>query len=308
MVRLLLKKTLRDLHRGLATYLICIVVVAMGFAGYCVMSVASDHLTASQAYLYRESRFSEVFVKVYEAPKAAERELEKIVGVREANGRLVETVRVSGLREKEREVELQLISTQEGGLNFPLIYQGTAAGSDRREAVIGDAFMKAWKLKPGDTLTLLIRGQEVPVEVAGSGISPENIYMVKSIVDMLPDPYSYDAAFLSYEQLGQILGKEGRANDFVLTLDPGVQLSDVKDEIEEVLKPYGCYSVVDRSEQVSASLLDSELTQIGRMSKVVPFMFLFVAAIILYISLNRLISQQRVQVGTLMALGFSRKR
>jgi putative ABC transport system permease protein len=50
-----------------------------------------------------------------------------------------------------------------------------------------------------------------------------------------------------------------------------------------------------------------EIDQVGRMSTAIPFVFLAVAAVILYITLLRLVEQQRTQAGTLMALGLSRR-
>ncbi|MDF1667807.1 MAG: FtsX-like permease family protein, partial [Planctomycetota bacterium] len=56
----------------------------------------------------------------------------------------------------------------------------------------------------------------------------------------------------------------------------------------------------------SASFLRDELKGLQTQSKVVPFLFLGVAALVLNVLLGRIVKQQRVIIGTLKALGYSR--
>ncbi|MBS6396083.1 MAG: ABC transporter permease [Clostridiales bacterium] len=303
MVKLFLLKMLRDIRRSAAAYGICMIVVAIGFCGYCVLSVASDHLILSRDILYQESAFADGFAEVYEAPQWVETKLEQLPGIEKAKARIVKEARLTGT---EDEVSLKLISYQEDGLNIPMLFQGIHAGSGVMQVVPGNAFLQARGLKTGDRIGILISGRQTELEITGGGISPENIYMVKNIVEMLPDAASYDAGFVSYETMEKLYGMEQMANNFVFTLKSGYEFSDVKQQVEELLAPYGCYRVYSREEHLSASMLDTELAQLGKAAGAMPFLFLFVAAIILYITMHRMIEQQRIQIGTMAALGVSR--
>ena len=84
-------------------------------------------------------------------------------------------------------------------------------------------------------------------------------------------------------------------------------MEDVKEEVETLLDPYGCYRVYGRKDQTSASIMESELEQLDAMAAVVPVLFLAVAAIILYITMHRMMDQQRIQIGTMRAMGIPRK-
>ena len=83
------------MRKSLAAYLICVLVVGVGFCGYCVLSVAADHLTASQKALYESSAFADGFAEVHEAPAAMSRRLEQIPGIGQAGGRIVKEVRLA---------------------------------------------------------------------------------------------------------------------------------------------------------------------------------------------------------------------
>ena len=97
------------------------------------------------------------------------------------------------------------------------------------------------------------------------------------------------------------------ANSFLIRLTGGTAWDDVEDEVEQVLKPYGLISHNAREDEMAVSMLEEEIKQLERMSGVVPFLFLAVAVVILYITLSRMVEQQRTQIGTLMALGIPKK-
>lgn len=303
MVKLLLLKMLRDIRRSLSTYLVCILILAIGFTGYSVLSIATIQLASSRDYFFEITAFSEVFAEIQEAPVAIARRLEQIEGVEQATGRIVKTVPLAG--GGENAPELKLYSYSENSLNRPLLTRGALPAEGEDALLLGDGFYEAHGLSIGDTVPLQVSGRVSRLAVAGSGISPESIYMVKSIIDMLPDSAQYDAAFVRTEVMEQLFGMEGTVNDFVLTLTPGTLLNDVEEEIRQVLRPYGCYRVYDRDSQLSTSILKMEIDNIEKVASVIPFLFLGIAAVILYITLSRLIERHRTQIGTLMALGLT---
>lgn len=295
-------KMLRDLRKSASAYLICVLVIIVGFAGYSLLGVVSEQLVQSRDYFFTTTRFPQVFAEIQEAPADVVRRLEKIQGVRSAQGRLVKTVRVAD-SDQGSDAELLVASIEPEGLGVPLLSQGSLPPKGSRELVLGDGFFKAHGFKTGEEIGLVISGRPVAFTVSGSGISPENIYMIKTMSDMLPNPAQYDAAFLDYDSMAQAFHLEGRVNNFVMTLEEGYSAKDLELQIKEVLKPYGCYRVYGRDKQLSASMLQAELDQLARMANVLPLLFLSITGVILYIALHRLIEQQRTQIGTLMALG-----
>ena len=305
MVRLLLKKLLRDMAKSGVTYGICVLIVAVGLCGFSVLSICAKNLEGSRDDFFIQTAFPDVFCEVAQAPLTVVKQLQFLPGVARAEGRLIKTVRLAG--EGENPPQLKLFSIVEGGLAQPLLSQGQFPQAGARQAVLGDGFFAAHQLSLGDELALVIEGRTETLSVCGSGISPENIYMVKNIAELMPDYYAYDAAFISYQTMSRLFEAESLVNEFVLTLLPHTEFEDIKEEIEQILDPYGCYSVYERADQFSVAILQMEIDQVGRMSTAVPFVFLAVAAIILYIALLRLVEQQRTQAGTLMALGLGQR-
>jgi putative ABC transport system permease protein len=305
MVRLLSKKLLRDMAKSGVTYGICVLIVAIGLCGFSVLSICAANLTEARDGFFAQTAFPDVFAEVRQAPLDAARRLEALPGVLKAQGRLTQTVRLAG--GGENPPQLKLFSVGEGGLARPLLSRGQFPQEGARQLAPGDGFFAAHQLALGDEITLVIGGRAETFSVCGSGISPENIYMVKNIAELMPDYYAYDAAFISYRTMSRLFAQEGLANEFLLTLLPGLEFKDIKRDIEAVLEPYGCYSVYKGADQFSVAILQMEIDQVSRMAAAIPFVFLAVAAVILYITLLRLVEQQRVQAGVLLALGFSRR-
>ena len=307
MVKLLLQKMLRDMKKSMAAYGICLLIVAVGFCGYCLMSVAEDHLTASRDLLYERSSFADGFAEVQEAPAAITDKLKKIPGITDANARIVKEVRIKEAdgEQGNNTARLKLISYEKGGSDVPMLFQGMDAGDGDLQMVAGNAFLEARGYSPGQKIRVMVSGKETEFEITGGGISPENIYIIRNIVEMYPNPYNYDVGFVSRRTMENLYGMQDMANSFTFTLQPGYEVDDVKDQVEELLKPYGCYSVYGREDHQSASMLNSELNQLEEMAILLPFLFLFVAAVVLYITMHRLIDQQRIQIGTMLSLGIT---
>lgn len=303
MKTMLWKKMLRDMKRSWSTYMLCIVIVAVGFCGYSVLELASENLARSEEYFFQVTEFCQGFAVVEKAPEAVAKSLERINGVAKAEGRLEKTISVTGY---DREVQLKLVSLHSKGMNQPLLSKGSLPVG--KCLVLGDAMSKARGLKPGQTMTLVINGKHVELEISGIGITPENIYMIKDMGEMFPSPETYDAGFMDYDTMSALFSESGMVNAFLFQLEPGVVWADVEEQIEDELAPYGCYQLYGSEDQLSVSMLNEELTQLDKMSGVVPFLFLFVAAVILYITLSRLVDQQRIQIGTLLAMGISMKK
>ncbi|WP_312642879.1 FtsX-like permease family protein [Hydrogenoanaerobacterium sp.] len=300
MVKYLFLKMLRDIQKSAASYLVAAMIVAVGFAGYSVLSIAAGQLEQSKQYFFKVTSFADAFAEVQQAPLSVTRKLEQIEGIKQAQGRLVKTVQVAGMGQ---DTELRLLSIEQGGLNLPLLSRGSLPWAGERQIVLGDGFSKGHGLSAGDTVELAVGGRKTSFEVTGSGISPENIYMIKNINELLPTPETYDAAFMDYRTMARLFSMEGRTNNIVFTLEHGVEFADVEDAVKQLLKPYGCYRVYENKDELSVSVLEMELEQLNKVTTVIPFMFLFISAIILYITLHRLIEQQRTQIGTMMAMG-----
>lgn len=301
MIEMLIKKMLRDMKRSLSAYLVCMVIVTVGFVGYGVCLVSLDALEEAKLRFFEETAFCDGFAEVVRAPLFMEEELEKLPHVMQVEGGISQTVPVRGVESEEAECKLLSISAD--GMNQVYLYGGRRPEPGRAEIIVGKGFFQGNGLQMGEDLSLSVNGVTRQYTICGCGISPENMYLVKNLAEMLPSMAKYDAAFMDYDTMAGMFQMEGMANRFLFRMEPGHSFEEIREQVEDVLAPYGVSSTYVSEDDLSVTMVSQELDQLRQMAVYFPVLFLGVAAVILYIMLHRLIGQQRTQIGTLMALG-----
>jgi len=97
----------------------------------------------------------------------------------------------------------------------------------------------------------------------------------------------------------------GAFNSVILTLAPGTTPGPVKKELDRILAPYGALVAFDRSEHVSAKLIDDRISMLRGFAIAFPIIFLAIAAFMTSAALTRLVRLQRQQIAQLKAFGYS---
>lgn len=85
--------------------------------------------------------------------------------------------------------------------------------------------------------------------------------------------------------------------------DAGQKLSDAAETIEEMTET--SVYVLDRNTNVGYASLDSSSDIVQGISKVFPAFFLLIAALVCITTMTRMVDEERTQIGTLKALGYS---
>lgn len=86
--------------------------------------------------------------------------------------------------------------------------------------------------------------------------------------------------------------------------DAETKLADAKKELEKIEKP--TWYVLDRTANTGYSSYEQDTERISNIGKVFPIVFFIVATLISLTSMTRMVEEQRVQIGTLKALGYSK--
>jgi putative ABC transport system permease protein len=300
------RKVLRDLQRLWAQVLAIALVLAAGVATLILGNGAYSSLHDTRARYYEENRFADVFSDVTRAPRALLAEVEEIEGVLDAEGRIVELglLDLDGM-EEPGSVQFVSLPGNGGGLNRLYLRLGRLPDpQSAREIAISDGFAKAHGLGPGDTLPVLMNGQRRELLVTGVALSPEFIYALGP-GQMMPDPRRFGVVWAPRASLEAAFDLEGAFSNVVLKLAPGANPDRVIETLDRLTAPYGGFGASPRRDQISHAFLDAELKQLSAMVKVLPPIFLLVAAMLVNMTLSRLIRLEREQIGLLKAIGYS---
>lgn len=301
---ILFKKMYRDIRHSMLSYIACAIIIMIGLMTYTSMMMARDNLISARDEFYTEQNFADGYIKLTGAPSNIVDRVSKIKGISHAEGRIIKDVRVIFENEK-RNVSLRLVSgINDGTINKTKILEGRLPLQGEPSAVIGTKFYKARRLHPGSVLIIASEGRKIELNVSGSGQSPEFVFAIKNNLDMLPDPETFEIAYVDKALAEQITGMQGKINDIVFKMDGSRDYKDIEREIKDDLRAYGIENVFAKKDQPSNSMLNEEFKQLEKSSQTIPVIFLMVAAIILYIMLKRLVEQQRGQIGIMKAFGY----
>lgn len=303
-IRPLRRKVLRDLRRLWGQALAIALVLAAGVATLILGNGAHSALSETRDRYYDEFRFADLFTDVVRAPLTLVKDVFEIDGVLQVEPRIVKLGRpeIEGMAEP---ASVLLVSLPEkDGLNRLHLREGHLARAEMsNEAVVSQDFATMHNLRQGSRLTVVMNGKRRNLAVTGVALSPEFIYALGP-GEMMPDPRRFGVIWLPRPTLELAFDLKGAFSNLVLRLAPGASERAAIAKLDHMTAPYGGGGATGRSEQTSHAFLDAELKQLGAMVKVLPPIFLLVAAMLVHMTLSRLIALEREQIGLLKALGY----
>ena len=192
----------------------------------------------------------------------------------------------------------------EAQLNKVVLRSGRMIDPKREdEVLVSEAFAQEHGLTPGSRLSANLNGIKRSLKIVGLVLSPEHIYSI-SPGEMLPDSVRFGVVWIGRDQLAAAFGLQGAFNEVLARLDRSANEKEVIRQIDLLLDQYGGVGAYGLSEHVSDQFLTNELDQLDTMTRILPPIFLAVAAFLLNVVLSRLIDTEREQIGLLKSFGY----
>lgn len=301
------KKALRDLRRLWAQALAIALVMAAGVATLILGVGAHSSLYETREAYYERNRFADVFANVTRAPEALAEEIARIDGVGAVETRIskIALLDLPDMREPASAILVSVPDIGEQRLDLITLRTGRLPmAGDEREVVVSEPFAQAHGYTVGSSFAAILNGRKRDLRVVGTALSPEFIYTLGPW-DLMPDDRRFGVVWMSRETLASAYDLSGAFSSVHLRLLRGASEAAVIEALDRLLAPYGGSGAHGREDQLSHAFLDAELMQLEAMSRILPPIFLVVAAFLVNMTLARLITLEREQIGLLKALGYS---
>jgi putative ABC transport system permease protein len=302
------RKLLRDIGRMWAQALAIALVMASGVATLILAVGAQHSLVETREAYYERYRFADVFAHVTRAPRLLESQMLQISGVAAVELRIAKyaLLDIEGFVQPASGLVLSLPDHRESRLNRLYLRAGRLPEPGRAdEVVVNEAFAKAHAFSVGATFKAILNGRKRILTIVGIALSPEFIYAVGP-GDFVPDDKRFADMWMSEKALAALFDLTGAFNNVSVKLLKGASERGVIGKLDTLLDRYGGTGAYGRKDQFSHAFLDSELEQLGVMARIIPPVFLAVAAFLINMTLSRLIALEREQIGLLKALGYAR--
>lgn len=298
------KKLFRELWELKGQVIAISLVLAAGIATYVMAAATLDSLQTTQAKLYREFRFPEIFANLKRAPESIADRLAAVPGIRDIDTRVVAPATME-LEGYDRPINGQIVGLNETPLlNLLHLRSGRYPESgSSSEIIVSDGFAIAHGIREG-TLLVTVNGHQRRMTIVGVASTPEFLYQLAP-GSLVPDFANYVIVWMNRRPLEAAYNMTGAFNQVAARLEPGASLNDAIDAWDAILEPYGALGAYGRADQLSHRFLTEEFRQLEQMVTLFPVIFLSVAAFLLNVVLGRLMATQRGQIAILKAFGYT---
>jgi len=328
------RKLLRDMGNSKAQFGAVAAVIALGIATFAGVYASYLNLHVSYEYTYDTLRMGDYFITVDYLPERAVREMDELPGVH-AEGQVVGNVKLDIQTAGGERVEARVVSLPSDARpqvsNVKIEAGDYFSPGNRRELLLPPLFAEYHQLEPGDSLTIEHGGSKTSYRVAGIATHPEYLWVSKSAEELVATAKTFGVIFMPQQRAEELFGMQGMVNQIGLAFDDGVAVEETIEQVKRILTRHGIKRftskddevtvaarkidivqgvrtayMVPREDQLSYNLLKADLEGLRGMAVMLPMLFLGLAALAIYILLGRLVESQRVQIGLMRALGYTK--
>ncbi len=341
---LTLKNLLREIKRTFTKFLSIFAICALGVAFFAGIRATSPDMKEAGDRLYNTYNLSDISVISTSGLTADNiRDLESIEGIQAVRASLFVDAMARGTGEKEKNLRLYSMpiklkseyaplidlipdygidTSPEYEMNGVEIVSGRMPLNDTETAL--DYTLEGSLVKQlGDEITLTTSGGTVTLRVVGFIRSPMYISMFErgtsSIGNGTSDGFAY-ASGNAISSLGTKLPVMSLLNtyytraDIVISGKEGLSaysdeyealVNEVTDRIENYASTQsGTWYIQDRSGNPGYSDYSENTDRIAAVGDVFPLIFFIVAALVCLTTMTRMVEEQRIEMGTMKALGY----
>lgn len=297
MMKLFLK-LLRDIKQSIGQFIAFVLVIAVGAFFYAGLVTLSDNLNAYTKVYFKEHNLSDLNVYYNKISQQDLAGLSSIEGINKIEGRytLDATQAFEGMK-----AALKIHSIPVNNeINTPTLIEGKIP-TQKEEILLDSHYAKEHQHQVGDQIQISVNDKNMSFTISGLG---ENVEYAKK--NAVQDHKSFGVAYITEVAIPQIAGGI-YYNETLIDVKEGYDIDQLGKTIEAQSKQLSYVSQVSKERMFSYSQLQQTIHNNNMMSKVIPLVFFIIEAIILFLTMSRIIDSQRNQVGIMKALGIKNR-
>lgn len=323
-------KMLRDILKQKSQFITIILMVAIGIMVYSGINAYMVGMQTTGDNFYKDYNLQDLNVLGSSFKKS---DLETVKNINNVND--AELKMVLNMNDADNDTKSYLVSAIESN-NISKFYvaDGISFDKDKKGIWLDYFYADANNLKVGDTINFKYEDYTFREEILGIVYVPDHVYDVKDATQLMPNHKDYGIVYMSSKELEGFI-KNNIWNSLEETLNievtdkifnkyyPNFNYEDyipydyimvdvndkannnqVKDDIEkEITNAYASVSIEDTA---SYTMYQGEIDEGKAYVGIFSGLFLFIALLSVITTMRRVVNKQKLQIGTLKALGFSK--
>lgn len=298
---MLRKKLFRDLWHYKGQFFTIFLMVFIGMLAFSGIHGYMDGMDESAKEYYKEYNLQDLWITNTNVANSDLEKLNSMDHISDVNRALVLNSKLKGYKD----VTLETNVLEENTISKMRIVEGEKYASNKKGLWFDSYLANHLNIHVGDTLKLDISGQTLKLKVKGLVNTPDHVYFVKDSTEIFPAHKNYGFVYIPADTFSKEMNFDVTYNKAYVDVDKQSHVDSVKKEIQ---KNFDFLSVTNRDASFSYAGYQSEVEEGQTYAPVFTGLFLMIAILSVMSTMNRFVRQQRVQIGTLKALGFKNRK
>lgn len=294
---MLKKKMFRDIKNNLSQFITIFLMVAIGVMAYFGIEAYMSGMQETADKFYTENNLQDLNVVGINFTESDLKKIKSIDNVKDAERKLS----ITGSSNNDKTLLLNFI--EENNISKFYVKDGEKFDKNKSGVWLDEFYAKENNISVGDKILIKYDSFSKEETVLGLINVPDHIYDTKDSSELYPNRKEFGFAYLSINELPE----EYQVYNYVMVdVDNKDNVLSVKENIEKnVESALGVIKIQDTaSYKTYQGEIDEGKTYIGVFSG----LFLFIAMLSVITTMNRVIKNERIEIGTLKALGFSNSK
>ena len=318
------RKMFRDIKKNLSQFITIFLMVTIGIMVYVTMLSYSGAMQKSGDKYYNEYNLFDLEAFGEKFTKNDLNDIKKINNIKDAERKLT----VRGIS-KDNTLEINFIESN----NITKFYVIDGKGFDVNESGVwlDSDYAKNNNIKIGDFIQVKYESLDLNEKVIGLINTPDHIYTLKDSSSLMPDKITFGYVYLSINEIPEYYIKslamkeagiiDEKVFDYIIpdfnykdyyifnelmidlnnTDDKSVtkSINDIEDNIKNV------QVITKREDNSSVAFYQGEINEGQDYVGIFSGLFIFIAILSVITTMTRVVKRQRIQIGTLKALGYN---
>ena len=299
---MLRRKLWRDLWQNRTQFLSIFLMAFLGMMVFAGIDAESNGLEVSYTRYFEQTRTADYWVIGNNFTKRDADKLESLPEVETVDRKLVLDGKCKLPTGEELDMEFNFMETMT--CSYPYVVEGEPFNASSTGIWLEQNFANARGYKVGDAINLSYEGVSFQEEVKGIIMHPEYVYYSLDSDSMMPTYGNYGFGFLSQSEFP--LQDQLVYNYLVIkTYETPENSLQFKEYLKNTLNLENV-TVIDRRQNLGIDTVMNEKEQHETFGIMFTAIFMLIAVMGIVTTMTRMTSNQRTQIGTLKALGFSK--
>ena len=327
---MLRKKMIRDILNNKSQFITILLMVMIGVMVYAGIEAYMDGMTETALRFYTDNNLQDI----------------NVLGKSFTNNELDDIKNIDNVKDAERKLVLNMVSNDDSDKSYLVsiiesnniskfyVDDGISFDKDKSGVWLDYFYAKENKIKVGDKISFKYDNYVFNEEVLGIVYIPDHLYDVKDASQLMPNHKNYGIVYMSVNEIEDFIKnnvKKEFENSIGMSIDdakfdelnPDFNYLDyvpfnyvmvdvnkksnvnfVKNKIEDSID--NALAIISIEDTTSYAMYQGEIDEGRAYVGIFSFLFLFIAMLSVITTMTRVVKNQKLQVGILKALGFSK--